>query len=248
MSQNPPAASRPPAGAPFEPKPAVAGRLTHVVRRVRSPVKVDADWDKGTWKDVPAVTLAYYMGDKPAFAPRVQAKAAWDDRNLYFIWRVDDQYVLARRTKHQDPVCLDSCVEFFFTPGDDADVYGYSNLEISCAGVMWLAAHPANAGEVKLPPEDLATVEIAASLRGPIDPEIAAPTVWTLECRLPIDTMAKHARGKFVRPARGVSWRANFYKCADESSHPHWLTWSPVVWPAPAFHMPPQFGCLTFED
>lgn len=232
----------------LDPKPAVHQRLTNVIHRPKGPIKIDADWNKEVWKDVPAITLEYYMGEKPAFAPRVQAKAAWDEKNIYVIWRVEDNYVLARRTKHQDPVCLDSCVELFFTPGDDWGVYGYCNLEVSCSGVMWLSANPAGKPSVKLPPEDLATVEVATSLKGPIPVEIAKPTVWTLEYRLPIDTMAKYGNGKFVRPAKGVSWRANFYKCADESSHPHWLTWSPIVWSAPAFHIPPQFGTIRFED
>jgi len=44
-----------------------------------------------------------------------------------------------------------------------------------------------------------------------------------------------------------VTWRANFYKCADSTSHPHWLTWSPVDHPTPHFHLPAFFGTLEFE-
>ena len=29
-------------------------------------------------------------------------------------------------------------------------------------------------------------------------------------------------------PVPGDRWRANFYKCGDETSHPHWASWSPV--------------------
>ncbi|MCE5325486.1 MAG: carbohydrate-binding family 9-like protein [Planctomycetaceae bacterium] len=246
MPQTQPAASSQAVG--IDPKPAVRKLLTYVIHRPKAPIKIDADWNKAVWKDVPAVTLEYYMGDKPAFAPRVQAKAAWDDKNIYIIWRVEDNYVLAKRAKHQEPVCLDSCAEFFFTPGEDWQQYGYYNLEMSATGVMWLSAHPAGKPAVMLPADDLATVEIASSLKGPIAKEIVAPTVWTLEYRLPIETMAKHSNGKFLRPAKGVTWRANFYKCADETSRPHWLTWSPIVWKAPAFHIPRQFGILKFED
>ncbi|MDA0991466.1 MAG: carbohydrate-binding family 9-like protein, partial [Verrucomicrobia bacterium] len=48
------------------------------------------------------------------------------------------------------------------------------------------------------------------------------------------------------RPAPGVSWRSNLYKCGDATSHPHWLTWSPIDRPKPDFHVPDQFGTLTF--
>jgi hypothetical protein len=50
----------------------------------------------------------------------------------------------------------------------------------------------------------------------------------------------------FVKPAPGVKWRANLYKCADATSHPHWLTWSKVDYNRPNFHLPDYFGELEF--
>jgi len=47
-------------------------------------------------------------------------------------------------------------------------------------------------------------------------------------------------------PVAGTIWRSNFYKCADESSHPHWLTWAPINFPRPSFHIPEFFGTLEF--
>jgi hypothetical protein len=52
---------------------------------------------------------------------------------------------------------------------------------------------------------------------------------------------------KIDQPAKGVQWRANFFKCADKTSHPHWLTWNQVVNPVPKFHMPEYFGILEFQ-
>ena len=43
-----------------------------------------------------------------------------------------------------------------------------------------------------------------------------------------------------------ASVRANFYKCADKSAHPHFLAWNRVDTPAPDFHRPDFFGELTF--
>ncbi|MBO7566063.1 MAG: hypothetical protein J6T60_03070, partial [Bacteroidales bacterium] len=37
-----------------------------------------------------------------------------------------------------------------------------------------------------------------------------------------------------------ATWRGNFYKCADHSSHPHWLTWNPVS--VLNFHLPDCFA------
>ena len=44
------------------------------------------------------------------------------------------------------------------------------------------------------------------------------------------------------------SIRANFYKCADKSAHPHFLSWSPIDVPSPDFHRPEFFGELILQD
>src|SRR5262249_32397019 len=84
-----------------------------------------------------------------AHQPKVQAKVAHDDRYLYLIWRVEDQYVLAKRTQHQQDVYRDSCVEFFFTPGANPAERGYFNLETNCTGVKLLGVHVSPAANTR---------------------------------------------------------------------------------------------------
>ena len=218
---------------------------TYRVHRMKNNAIIDADWNKAAWRGVTPVTLEYYMGEEPAHQPKVLAKAAYDDSYLYLIWKVEDNYVLAKRTKHQQDVCRDSCVEFFFTPGGDPEERGYFNLETSCAGVKLFGAHFVSSKDEKISGEDFASVVTANSLKGRIDPEIVIPTTWALEYKIPLSLLEKFAR--IERPNRGVTWRANFYKCADETSHPHWLTWSPVTNAKPSFHLPRYFGILAFE-
>jgi hypothetical protein len=136
-------------------------------------------------------------------------------------------------------------VEFFFTPGGDPEERGYFNLETSCAGVKLFGAHVVGGNDEKFTAEDFADVVTASSLKGPIDPEIVEPTTWTLEYKIPLGLLERFVR--IERPGPGVTWRANFYKCADDASHPHWLTWSPVTNARPAFHLPKYFGTLAFE-
>ena len=40
---------------------------------------------------------------------------------------------------------------------------------------------------------------------------------------------------------------ANFYKCGDDTTKPHFLSWNPVKAPKPDFHRPEQFGVLNFQ-
>jgi hypothetical protein len=224
---------------------APAKQNTYRVKRMKDNPNVDADWNKAAWKDIMPVTLEHYMGKEPAHQPRVRARAAYDDDSLYLIWKVEDQFVLAKRTKHQQDVWRDSCVEFFFTPGGDPKERGYFNLETSCAGVKLFGAHVPGSKDGKFTAEDFASVVTASSLKGRIDPEIAKPTTWTLEYKIPFSLLEKFA--KIDRPKSGVTWRANFYKCADDTSHPHWLTWSPISSAERSFHVPMYFGILAFE-
>jgi hypothetical protein len=218
---------------------------TYRVRRMKDKPTMDADWNKAAWKGVIPVTLEYFMGQEPAHQPKVQAKAAYDDHFLYLIWKVEDQYVLAKHTQHQQDVYRDSCAEFFFTPGGDPEKRGYFNLETNCNGVNLFGVHVAARKDEKLTAQEFASIVTATSLKGPIDREIAQPTIWTLEYKIPLRLLEKFTT--IERPRPGVSWRGNFYKCADDTSHPHWLTWSPVTNAKPAFHLPKYFGLLVFE-
>jgi hypothetical protein len=220
-------------------------RFTYRVERLKNPMAPDADWDKSVWRSVKPLELTHHMGPRPEHFPRVQAKMLYDDAALYLIWRVEDRFVRALAKKHQDSVCVDSCVEFFFTPGDDPVADGYFNLEMNCGGIM-LFNYQLVPWKNQVGIEDLGKIQIAHSMPATVDPERTEPTTWTVQYRLPIsilDTYFQNAK----RPAPGVTWRANFYKCADATSHPHWLTWAPVDLPRPDFHQPKFFGILEFD-
>ncbi len=212
--------------------------------RITSQPVIDAGWDKPDWRGAGVVLLEGYMGDKPTHFPRTQVKIACDDQALYVIFRVEDRYVRAVADDYQDEVYKDSCVEFFFAP-DAESPRDYFNLEVNCGGAMLFQFHRASDGAcIEVPESQCRRIEIAASLPKIIDPEIGEPTTWTVEYRLPLDILRPYCR--VTEPTSGSQWRANFYKCADDSSHPHWLTWAPVDNPTPNFHLPEFFGILEF--
>jgi hypothetical protein len=234
-------AAQPPA-SPVNPPEAI-----YRVRRLARPLAIDADWSKPAWADAAVGELTFHMGDKPEHFPRTQFKAQYDDAALYVIFRVEDRYVRAVAEKHNDPVCTDSCVEFFFSPVDDVR-QGYFNLEVNCGGTMLL--HYQRAAQVEQRPigaEQLALIEVGCSLPRRVDPELVEPTTWTVEYRLPFDAFAAAFPQEFPRPTSGTAWKGNFYKCGDRTSRPHWLTWAPVDRPQPDFHRPEFFGRLEFD-
>ena len=135
-------------------------------------------------------------------------------------------------------------MEFFFTPGEDISA-GYFNLEINCGGTMLFHFQKEyGVDRVLVLAEEAEKMDRRATLPKIIDPEISKPVEWGLECRISVDVLEKY--GPVVRPAPGAVWCANFYKCADRTSHPHWLTWAPIDLPRPDFHQPRFFGTLRF--
>jgi hypothetical protein len=212
--------------------------------RLPRPLRIDGNWDKPFWKKIEPLVIDRHMGDAPVHRPRTLARLAWDDQALYIIFRVEDRYVRAVAKNYHDPVCRDSCVEFFFTPGLDLGV-SYFNLEINCGGTLLFRWNPEGKAPVPVAARDCDLIQIGRTLPKIIDPEIEDPMNWSIEFRLPFAVVEKYCPDA-RKPENDILWKANFYKCADGSSHPHWLTWSFVDHPTPRFHMPKSFGFLRF--
>ncbi|MFH1980992.1 MAG: carbohydrate-binding family 9-like protein [Pseudomonadota bacterium] len=215
------------------------------VTRLANPPKGDSNWDNPPWKDIASEQILNHMGKRPDHFPKAAVKIAYDDMAIWVMFRVEDRYVRAVAKAHQDSVCRDSCVEFFFTPGADVS-RGYFNFEMNCGGTMLFHFQPLpGKGRIEVPESELNKISSAHSLPRIVDPEITESVTWTVEYRIPTAMLEKYC--PVTPPAPNVLWRANFYKCADETSHPHWLTWSPVDLPDPNFHVPQSFGILKFE-
>ena len=218
---------------------------TYSIRRTHAPVPLENPWSSPVWQGAPIAPVDQCVGGVYDHQPVVQARVLYDDEALYVAFQVEDQYVRAVAETWHDSVCRDSCVEMFFTPGEDTSV-GYFNVEINCGGVMLVHFQPAPASDIRqMPIEQCEKIEIWHELPRTVEPEIAEPTVWQVAYRLPLEIL-----GPFVEiasPNPGVTWMGNFYKCADRTSHPHWLSWSPIDTPGPNFHRPDSYGALRFE-
>ena len=215
------------------------------VARLEKPPQAGTDWDRPPWKEIPSERIGNHMGVKPDHFPGTEVKVAYDDRAIYVMFRVEDRYVRATAAEHQESVCGDSCVEFFFTPGSDLSA-GYFNLEMNCGGTLLFHFHRGAKKEgIAIPKGDCEGIAKAHSLPRRVDPEIRESVTWTVGYAIPIDLLGRY--GPVTMPKPQALWRANFYKCADNTSHPHWLTWAPVDYPKPNFHLPQSFGVLEFE-
>ena len=206
---------------------------------------INAVWNKKFWNKADIVHLKNHMGEMPLHFPVTQVKLKYDVDNIYVIFRVKDHYIRAVAKETNGRVWEDSCVEFFFTPGSDLS-RGYFNLEVNCKGTYLLQYHKNNEKEqgfVDL--KDSRQIEISHSLQEDVENEITKPVTWYIEYKIPFSILSKYIQ--VDKPGPGILWRANFYKCGDKTSHPHWLTWAPVNYPQPKFHLPEYFGWLEFK-
>ncbi len=208
----------------------------------------DARWENPQWAAAHTLQIAHFPWEDSGHHPRTQARLLYDDHHLAAAFRVEDRYVRAVARKFQDSVCTDSCVEFFVAPAPGSAAY--FNFEVNCGGTMLVYRCPSpeerQAGKerVEMTGEDGAAIRMAHSLPKIVDPEIAEPTTWTIEYHIPFALFAKYFG--LCPPQAGARWRANFYKCADHTSHPHWGSWAPVDTPRPNFHVPSSFQPIIF--
>ena len=219
--------------------------MLYKVQQKVGPVENSALEDDSCWQDVPAEWLRHHMGKRPEHFPQTEVKMIYDDTSVIVMFRVEDRYVRAVAARHQQGVCRDSCVEFFFTPGPNISE-GYFNLEMNCGGTILFHFHPRSERGmvIELPETACGRIGCRHSLPQRVDPEVVTPITWTIVARIPLDILDDYLPP--VAPGPGAIWRGNFYKCADGTSHPHWLTWAPVDAPRPDFHLPRFFGTLEF--
>lgn len=215
------------------------------VKKLKASLVINGDWTKDQWKNIETIHVAKHMGGMPQFAPTVEAKMAYDDNNVYVIFRVQDRHVQSTVTQINGPVSENSCVEFFFAP-DSALPLHYFNLEINAGGtpLMFYIIKPWS-GVTKLKDGEIKNIEIAHSLPSVVDPEMEGPVTWTIEYRIPLGLLKKYSN--VSQPAPGVQWKGNFYKTGSKTSNPNYMTWSFVDNEKPNFHLPQFFGKLIFE-
>jgi len=202
------------------------------------------DWDSPYWRPAQTLEIAHFRPESSDHRPRTSARLLYDAKAVTGIFRVQDQYVRSLRTDYQSEVWKDSCVEFFVQPKPRA---GYFNFEFNCGGAF-LCYHIDDPERTpdgfkkfeKIPAELGQTIRVKSSLPRKIEKEISEPVVWTLSFRIPF-SLVENVLGPLGSP-QGQTWRANFFKCAEEVSHPHWASWAPVD--EFNFHRPHCFGTI----
>ncbi len=213
---------------------------------VPQPFELQQEWDSPLWRQAPALSIAAFRPESTNHYPQTEAKLLCSPVALHGFFRIRDRFVRCVHDRFQQPVYQDSCVEFFVQPKAGS---GYFNFEFNCGGAM-LASYIVDPTRTehgfrdftRLTMEQGSRVSIYHSLPALVEPEITGDITWFIEFRLPFALLAEYAGP--LGEIKGQVWRANFYKCGDETSHPHWAAWSPVD--ELNFHLPRCFGRIRF--
>jgi hypothetical protein len=143
----------------------------------------------------------------------------------------DEKEPLARFSGTTDMVCLDSCLEFFFSPLADGR---YFNFEFNPNGALFLGFGTGR---------NLSARQLVTNYRDffSVKP-FSGGGFWGVEFAVPLVFIALYCPGFTLEKGRTLT--ANFYKCGDETKTPHYLVWNPVNTEKPDYHRPEFFGRL----
>lgn len=159
--------------------------------------------------------------------------------SLYIKFKISENNLRASYVNDQDPVWEDSCVEFFCKkPLSDT----YMNFEFNCIGTCVATTRKGrDKNVVPFSENQMKQIDRFPLLYRQAFREKEGPGYWELTVRIPFELME-------IDPTDLPEMLlGNFYKCADGTSTPHYVSWNPILKTTPDFHCPEFFGELRFN-
>ena len=200
----------------------------------------DAPWDEvlksldnAPWNLIDTVNWTEY-----GYCPQVRFRMVYGDSAFLLQYSVKEQSVRALAAVDNEEVWKDSCVEFFVMPDEKI----YYNFEFNCSGTCLLAAGTSRNERETAQNTIISTIRRHPSLGKHPFGERTSETEWDMTLVIPYVCLFKHPD---YSPA-GKTVRANFYKCGDELTVPHYLSWNPIKTKFPDFHRSEFFGTIKF--
>jgi hypothetical protein len=221
-------------------------------------IRVDGVMTEGAWK-LASTTGA--LVDVGTGAPNdrspvnATAKIAWDDRNLYIFWHVEEKDIIGGFTNPrsqpndwtaggQPKLWTKDCVELMLDPDGDGDNKDYYELQINPQNRVFHSQFdalqmPHGGPNGPFGHEDWNPgLRSAVAVHGTLDKPDDRDTGYDVEMALPWAALSKaHAHP----PSPGDEWRVNLYGMKLNGG----VAWSPILGQG-NFHKASRFGRVTW--
>ncbi len=184
--------------------------------------------DNMIWNSSSKAEVNCFPWDKGGYKPNTTAQLLYSDLGLTVRMETNEKPLLARFENNNDAVCNDSCMEFFVMP--NINEAHYFNFEINPKGTMLLGYGTGRADIVFLD-FDKSIFDVESKV---------TDEKWELKFFIPYSFVNQLTNG-FTENFKG-----NFFKCGDETVHPHYGCWNNITAAQPDFHRPECFGEFIF--
>jgi Carbohydrate-binding family 9 len=178
--------------------------------------------------------------DSHLYLPEVEFSIAYTAKEILLKYYITEEWFKAEKKATNEMVCEDSCVEFFVSPAIDGLYY---NIEFNGIGTCLVGVGHGRADSTRIDPELIGTIRRSSSAGTEPVKEKKGPFTWELTAAVPFELFFLH---RISDPA-GKKFRANFYKCGDMLTMPHYVTWNRIAAEKPDYHRPDYFGVIEFE-
>lgn len=178
--------------------------------------------------------LDCYPWDKNGYKPVCGCRMGWDKGGIHVYMYCLETEIRAEEKNFGDRVSYDSCMEVFMNPSPEKSDEYFSYECNPCPNIS-LSIGTGRSDRRKFPaiPEGLAPQSTIISDYG-----------WSIRYVITADFLKKEFG---VELSSGKKAKANFLKCGDKTSYPHYGCWNPIGTEHPDFHVPQYFGNVEFE-
>jgi hypothetical protein len=173
------------------------------------------------------------------YKPGLKFRIAHTGNEIWLKYYVNEKNILAQETRTNGDVYKDSTVEFFIS----IDSKSYYNFEFSCIGTIHIGHGEGRHNRTPVNPVIAEKIQIESTLGNQPFAEKSGDFNWEMMIRIPVECFAFDK----IETLKGLQATGNFYKCGDETSDPHFVTWNAIGTENPDYHCPEYFGKIDFE-
>lgn len=206
----------------------------YLCKRINNKSKINGDFNKVEWSGINTIILCdNTLGEIPKL--RTFVKVAYDDDFLYVIFKCEDDYKKALKTKYNDKLYEEDVVEIFIDDNNDLKTY----IEIEVNPLNTILHYSINNN---LKGNILGYARVEEKINSAIIND-GQNGDWSVEIAVPFSEFATPINNP---PKVGDKWHMNLYRIdRGQDSTDEYSAWCPTG--KTDFHRPEYFGKLVFD-